>query len=280
MKNSRLDFSAFAKAPSLHASISESLQSMNNTFSRASGAGRFLYGSAFISIVAAVAFSTILFLISLSDPSAPLFATITFGIMTLTSFSLIGYGFVGYGKRAVVVRTFCKNNGFEYAKNIVLDQDSGKLLGLNLVRYTRNAVKSIGKNRQFIIFDYRYKTGSGRHPSVNLYSVLILNLQKPSPNIVATHKKSNHRHITWGRLGKNFKINTMLDETFKFYGSDTGKDALGKLLQQRSIQQLLENTKACDFEIYNQRLYLFMKGVYKDPVTAERLVNVAQNTKP
>lgn len=271
----KLDFTAFIKKPALKLSVEESIHSMNNAFRRATGAGKFLYISAFVSIAGAVGFSTALFLISLFDDTAPLFATLIFGIMTITSFGLIGYGLVGYGKRAVVVRKFSEDNGFEFEKNIVLDSDSGALFGLNLARYTRNAVKSFGKTRQFMLFDYRYTTGSGRHPSVNLYSVLMLNLEKASPNIVAIHKKSNHSYITWGRLGKKFKANNILDETFKFYGSQSGLEGLYKILEQPSVKQLLENTKACDFEIYNQRLYVFMKGVYKDPETAKILVNAA-----
>lgn len=275
MKTSGLDYSAFSKTTPIKESVSESVRSMNNAFRRATGAGKFLYASAFVSVAAAVGFSTVLFLISLFDDTAPLFATIVFAIMALTSFGLIGYGLVGYGKRAVVVRKFSEDNGFEFEKNIVLSSDSGALFGLNLARYTRNAVKQVGKERQFMLFDYRYQTGSARHPSVNLYNVLMLNLKNATPNIVAIHKKSNHSYITWGRLGKKFKSNNILDDTFKFYGSESGLEGLYKILEQPSVKQLLENTKACDFEVYNQRLYVFMKGMYKNPKTIKVLMEVA-----
>lgn len=214
---------------------------------------------------------------SLLDPQAPVYIQIFFGVLALSSFALAAYGLIAYGKRSVVIQKFCKDNNLEFVKNVGLPADTPNLMNLSGIRRARNGVRNVTEKEQYMVFDYRYQTGSGRHPSTTLYSVAMANLKQATPNIIALHKKSPHKLILWGRLGKNFLTNTPLDDTFKFYGSEQGKKDLLKLLAQPEVTNLINEAKSCDFELYNQRLYIFMKGNYKNASSAKALFDAARS---
>jgi hypothetical protein len=278
MDNLRLDYTAFHNGSPLRQSVAESITSLKQFFKNNRTGVRVYFGFGIFSVFALFAVANIVFFIKYREDPLPV------ALLAMTAFDalyvgLIIHGFIGYGKRAVIVRNFCEANNFEFQKTVNTYHEKSRLLNSSIEKYARNGILSTDKknpNNAFMIFDYRYRTGSGRHPSVNFFNVVLANLNKATPPILAVHKKSLNRfHLS--DCSENFTLNNELDSQFKFYGSPKAKDTLTKVINSPAIQKLLETFKSCDIEISNQRIYLFIHGNYRKPERLELLIRAAQN---
>lgn len=174
---------------------------------------------------------------------------------------LIAYSLSLVGKFAVTMQLFAADNNLEFQPRIKVDRSRGFAFAATKGMFARNGVTGNVAGRTFWLYEYRFFSGSGRHPYPNIFTVFLLHLDKDYPQTTFINKKGRLK-ILWPRTGIKKVEAPWFDAPSLRVFTEDGQLPLGvsKLLPAEKIQYILEISPKAEIEIKDKSLRVFLPG--------------------
>lgn len=276
-----MNYSAFDKSYPVSQTIKASLGRARSSWHAANGVLKVLVTGSFLLLIAG---SLTLMSVALSEyartnQSDALFTGLLFLGLNLAALALITYGFISFGKRALVYETFAQDNGFNFEPRFNVRNTNSFMFKMGYMQIARNAVTGRLGGNNFALFEYRYTTGNARYQGPVIFTVLALNTGKEFPHIVLENKRGN---LVLGKTRPPIvESDTPFNENFKVY-SDSGEIAsASSILNPAVIDQLLQVSPEVDVELNGKDVLIFVKNTHNkiDKQLVEGLLGAAQRIK-
>lgn len=185
-------------------------------------------------------------------------------ILILSGVLLCRYVAVNLMRASLRMQDFARQNNLEFFPEFSVGPKNGHAFSPPVHKFGRNGVKGHFKGFGFSMFEYRFITGTGRHPYPNIFTVVTLNLGKPAADAVLVNKKGRLKIISRPRVMKKrgyLQIQkwSNLNPSVRLY-SKGGKDlkALGGCIDEKDMQRLLDIYPKTEVQMHGQVLSLLL----------------------
>lgn len=276
-----MDFTAFEKKVPVFESIKAFFARLRQNI--ASSKIRAVYSILHVLVVGFfVLFSLFMFVFSLlaylrQGDGAPIAAVILSLLVFIAAVLLIAYAFKITGKNIVVMQRFAKDNGLTFYPNIKVDRSQGLAFRVTTLRLARNGVGGLVKGKTVWMYEYRFNSGTARHPYPNIFTVFLIRLSKQYAHSLFINKRGRIKMI-WPKEGLE-KVESPwhgFKDLWLYTENGQIDSVLSKLMTEEKIKQILDISPKAEVEIKDKSLRIFLPGKpVPTSVEAEKLFDFA-----
>lgn len=261
-----MNFDGFDKTFTLSEYIDETVRRIKYYFSVASKLRIFFALLAMFSIIAYLIIGAALAVFGIleysrTNDNAALAVAGLFTFLIVTGIGLCAHGFIRLAKASLRMQMFAADNKFTFLQYLSLRENQGFAFAVQTRRFARNgATGKVGK-RNFWLFEYTFISGSARHPYPNIFTTLMLEVEKDLPNTIVINKKGRLK-IIWPRPDmKKQDIWPSLKSSVKVYSKSTEvKSIIGGLFSEQKMKELLSIHPKAEIQTWGYTLTIFIPG--------------------
>lgn len=182
-------------------------------------------------------------------------------LSTLPTIGFIALSFYGrYGRRLLQIEQFCADNGLGYTPRLSVAGEQGALFQKGHSRVGYNGISGITEGNGFLLFEYRYTTGSGKNQTTHYFKTAKIRLAKKFPHIFLDNKKDGSLGSFEFDRSQMLQLEGNFNKYFSVYGPKEYEIEVLQILNPKVMQTLLDINEPVDIEIHGEYLYLYDKG--------------------
>lgn len=249
---------------------------------------RFLVGIIILAFIIAPALGSIVWVFSslLSGNIESILVAIFISSMFWVLIALIFFSFVRTGKKRLAAEKFCQDNNFKFTPFMTVKDEKGALFQKGDSRLASNGISGVINGNGFILFDYRFMTGSGKNRATHYFKVVKIRLAKKFPHIFLDNKRDGSLGALEFDRSQKLTLEGDFNQYFSVYGPKEYEIEVLQILNPLVMQTLIDIKEPVDIEILNDNLYIYDKGqkIKKETMQAlfhavETIVDSTENTE-
>ena len=171
------------------------------------------------------------------------------------------YAFVYSGAYTLFIQQFAERKGLAYNMDAEMNTVSGRLFDIGRSREISQVMSGMYESKPLRIYNYRYKTGSGKSTTIFNFTVFEISFNKTIFPHIFLQSKTMGKHIRTDRVGEVQDVKISLEEEykkyFKLFVTKGYEIEVLQIFTHEVLSLLVTKGKKFSIEFADNKIYIF-----------------------
>jgi hypothetical protein len=262
-----MNFDAFDTTFSLGEYAAESVRRIKYYLRSSGGIGKFFAAIGTFSILmffgVALGFSIYGFMAySETGEQVALLVSILFGFFFAVGLALALHAFMRLAQASLRMKQFAAQNKLTFLPYVALRENQGPAFSVQTRRIARNGVAGVVGTNNFWLFEYRFISGTGRHPYPNIFTAFMIELENDLSSMLIYNKKGRLKMIRPPKNMKKVSPWPSLKNMISVYSETANSSSTTRSVwSEQTMLELLAIYPRAEVQIWGSTVTIFLPGI-------------------